>query len=87
MGTYPNRRRDPLYYLLKTTKKKDPQHPMTQENKKQIALQNLPRKANVNTNPIGSLKSLWSCSQIEQQELILSLMVTKCKDDQRQPCQ
>ena len=34
--------------------------------KKNIALRNQPRKANVNTNPIGSLKFLWSCSTKKQ---------------------
>ena len=48
------------------------------------------RKATVFTNPIGSLESLLvifyletkTFLQIKQQELILSLMVTICEDDQ-----
>ena len=57
-------------------------------------IENLPRKVTV-INSIRSLESLWSYStkrqktflQIKQQELLLSLMVTNCEDDQRQPCQ
>ena len=41
---------------------KDPQHQLPQENNKQIALQNMPKKATVNTSPIVSLESLWSHS-------------------------
>ena len=76
MGIFPERGREAQCMSLETTEK-DLQYQISQENNKQIVVQNLPRKVIVNANPIGwslfghILRETKTPSQIKQQQIII----------------